>query len=65
VWRGLDPEGHRRCRALGEEATLIVLATDYDGGTKAWVRWPDGSDDTVPGSQLSTDTLQEPDKSDA
>ena len=32
-----------------------MLATDYDGGTKAWVRWPDGSDDTVPGSQLSTD----------
>lgn len=54
VWRGLAPEGHEPCRAFGEEATLIVLATDYDGGTKAWVRWPDGSDDTVPGSQLST-----------
>ncbi len=61
VWRGLDPEGHQRCRALGEEATLIVLATDYDGGTKAWVRWPDGSDDTVPGSQLSTDSPRRPD----
>jgi len=57
VWRGLDPEGQEQCRAFGDEATLIVLATDYDGGTKAWVRWPDGSDDTVPGSQLST---QEP-----
>ena len=28
--------------ALGEPATLILLATDYDGGHKAWVRWPDG-----------------------
>jgi glyoxylase-like metal-dependent hydrolase (beta-lactamase superfamily II) len=60
VWRGIDPEGDQRCRALGEEATLIVLATDYDGGTKAWVRWPDGSDDTVPGSQLSTETPRGP-----
>ena len=56
VWRGLDPEGDQPCRAFGEAATLIVLATDYDGGTKAWVRWPDGSDDTVPGSQLSVDS---------
>ena len=61
VWRGLDPEGDQPCRAFGEDATLIVLATDYDGGTKAWVRWPDGSDDTVPGSQLSTDSPRRPD----
>jgi hydroxyacylglutathione hydrolase len=52
VWRGLDPEGDRPCTALGEKATLILLAPDYDGGTKAWVRWPDGSDDIVPGSQV-------------
>ena len=25
---------------------------DYDGGTKAWVRWPSGIDDIVPGSQV-------------
>ena len=31
---------------------LILLAPDYDGGKKAWVRWPDGSDDIVPGSQV-------------
>ena len=43
VWRGLDGEGSERCLALGEPATLILLAPDYDGGTKAWVRWPDGS----------------------
>jgi glyoxylase-like metal-dependent hydrolase (beta-lactamase superfamily II) len=52
VWRGLDPEGDEPCTALGERATLVLLAPDYDGGTKAWVRWPDGSDDIVPGSQV-------------
>ena len=49
VWRGLDPEGAEPCHALGEPATLVLLGADYDGGTKAWVRWPDGSDDIVPG----------------
>ena len=35
-----------------EPATLVLLGEDYDGGTKAWIRWPDGSDDIVPGSQV-------------
>jgi glyoxylase-like metal-dependent hydrolase (beta-lactamase superfamily II) len=52
VWRGLDPEGTEPCVALGEPATLVLMAPDYDGGTKAWVRWEDGSDDIVPGSQV-------------
>ena len=52
VWRGLDREGTQPCVALGEPATLILLGPDYDGGHKAWVRWPDGSDDIVPGSQV-------------
>jgi hydroxyacylglutathione hydrolase len=52
VWRGLDPEGDEACTALGEPATLILFGDDYDGGHKAWVRWPDGSDDIVPGSQV-------------
>jgi glyoxylase-like metal-dependent hydrolase (beta-lactamase superfamily II) len=52
VWRGLDPEGDRPCTALGEPATLILWAPDYDGGHKAWVRWEDGSDDIVPGSRV-------------
>jgi len=51
-WRGLDPEGTDPCTALGEPATLILLGDDYDGGHKAWVRWPDGSDDIVPGSRI-------------
>jgi hydroxyacylglutathione hydrolase len=52
VWRGLDSEGTQACMALGEPATLILLASDYDGGSKAWVRWADGSDDIVPGSRV-------------
>ena len=43
IWRGEDPEDGRECTALGEKATLVLLGDDYDGGHKAWVRWPDGS----------------------
>jgi hydroxyacylglutathione hydrolase len=53
IWRGLDPEGTEACTALGQPATLILLGDDYDGGKKAWVRWSDGSDDIVPGSQVT------------
>jgi hydroxyacylglutathione hydrolase len=53
IWRGVDPEGSEQCTALGEPATLILLGDDYDGGYKAWVRWPDGRDDIVPGSKVS------------
>jgi glyoxylase-like metal-dependent hydrolase (beta-lactamase superfamily II) len=53
IWRGLDPEGSEPCTAMGEQATLVHLGDDYDGGHKAWVRWPDGTDDIVPGSQVS------------
>src|SRR3954452_4174366 len=52
IWRGVDPDGHEACTALGEPATLILWGPDYDGGHKAWVRWPDGSDDIVPGSKV-------------
>ena len=52
VWRGVDPEGDEPCTAFGEPATLVLLGDDYDGGHKAWVRWPDGRDDIVPGSQV-------------
>ncbi len=52
IWRGLDAEGEEQCTAMGDPATLILLGDDYDGGHKAWVRWADGSDDIVPGSQV-------------
>jgi hydroxyacylglutathione hydrolase len=52
LWRGLDEEGAEPCKVWDQEATLVLWAPDYDGGHKAWVRWPDGSDDIVPGSQV-------------
>lgn len=52
IWRGLDREGTDACTAMGEPATLVLLGEDYDGGKKAWVRWPDGNDDIVAGSQV-------------
>jgi hydroxyacylglutathione hydrolase len=52
VWRGLDPEGDEQVTVWGDPATLVVWGDDYDGGHKAWVRWADGRDDIVPGSQV-------------
>jgi glyoxylase-like metal-dependent hydrolase (beta-lactamase superfamily II) len=52
VWRGLDPEQAEPCRALGEEATLVLWAPDYDGGHKAWVRFSSGEDQIVGGSRV-------------
>jgi glyoxylase-like metal-dependent hydrolase (beta-lactamase superfamily II) len=56
IWRGVDAEGQEPCTALGQPATLVLMAEDYDGGNKAWVRWQDGSDDIVPGSQVERST---------
>jgi hydroxyacylglutathione hydrolase len=52
IWRGLDPEGSEPCRVRGRDATLILWAPDYDGTNKAWVRYPDGADAIVGGSQV-------------
>jgi len=52
VWRGVQDEGVERCRAGGEEATLIVWSPDYDGKGKAWVRYEDGRDAIVGGSRV-------------
>jgi hydroxyacylglutathione hydrolase len=58
VWRGLEEEGAEPCSigppdaADRDEATLVLWAPDYDGGNKAWVRYPDGRDAIVGGSQV-------------
>jgi glyoxylase-like metal-dependent hydrolase (beta-lactamase superfamily II) len=52
IWRGVDPEGSEPCRVRGQPATLILFAPDYDGTHKAWVRYPDGRDAIVGGSQI-------------
>jgi hydroxyacylglutathione hydrolase len=54
VWRGLEEEGRERCRVGEDAATLVLLAPDYNGGHKAWVRWDEsGRDDIVPGSLVT------------
>jgi glyoxylase-like metal-dependent hydrolase (beta-lactamase superfamily II) len=53
VWRGLDSESASPCTVRGEPATLVLWAPDYDGGYKAWVRYPDGRDQIVGGSQVT------------
>jgi glyoxylase-like metal-dependent hydrolase (beta-lactamase superfamily II) len=52
VWRGVDQEGEERCYVAGAEATLVVWARDYDGGSKGWVRFADGTDAIVGGSRI-------------
>ena len=60
AWRGVDPEGTASCVAMGEPATLLVWARDYDGGHKAWVRFADGREDVVPGSRVDRRGALEP-----
>ena len=62
IWRGLDEEGSEPV-SIGpadaderEDATLILWAPDYDGGNKAWVRFPSGEDAIVGGSQVKRET---------
>jgi len=47
VMTGLDAEGSGACLALGRPARLVVLARDFDGGTKAWVRFLDTNSDLI------------------
>jgi glyoxylase-like metal-dependent hydrolase (beta-lactamase superfamily II) len=53
VWSGAEPEGTEPCSLGGEPATLVVWSPDYDGKGKAWVRFADGRDAIVGGSQVS------------
>lgn len=50
LWRGLDAPGTTRCTVFGHPGTLLLRAPDYDGGTKCWVRFDDGSEAVVGGS---------------
>jgi hydroxyacylglutathione hydrolase len=52
VWRGVDEEGDEDCKVRLEPATLVLWAPDYDGTNKAWVRYPDGRQAIVGGSQV-------------
>lgn len=52
LWGGRDPEGTERCLVRGTPATLLLWATDYDGGNKALVRYDDGHEVVIGGSQV-------------
>ena len=53
MWRGVDKPAEKRCTAFGQPATLLLSATDYDGGNKCQVRFDEGNAlDIVPGSQV-------------
>ena len=52
VWRGLDPEGDEECTVEGAPARLVLWGPDYDGGHKAWVRYPDRREAIVGGSRV-------------
>lgn len=52
LWRGLDSPREVDCTVGDEPARLVLEARDYDGGTKALVRFPDGSLDLAPGSRV-------------
>ena len=49
-WRGKQDAGSGTCLVKSRPATLLLQTTDYDGGTKCWVRYPEGGEDVVPGS---------------
>ena len=62
VWRGEAEEGADPVSigpadaAEREEATLVLWAPDYDGGNKAWVRFPSGEEAIVGGSQVKRES---------
>jgi glyoxylase-like metal-dependent hydrolase (beta-lactamase superfamily II) len=53
VLEGVDAPGDGSCLYAGLPARLLVWAHDYDGGHKAMVRFPDGTEAVVPGSRVT------------
>ena len=53
-WRGLDEPLDETVEVEGHgEGTMLVWAPDYDGGNKALVRFPDGSEGIYFGSRVT------------
>jgi glyoxylase-like metal-dependent hydrolase (beta-lactamase superfamily II) len=53
AWRGDEPLGDEAAQFAGTDVTLLLIGPDYDGGTKAWVRFEDGREAIVGGSMIS------------
>jgi glyoxylase-like metal-dependent hydrolase (beta-lactamase superfamily II) len=53
AWRGELDAGDEQVQVAGNDATLLLEGPDYDGGTKAWVRFADGNEAVVGGSMVT------------
>ncbi len=53
IWRGLEEPGSERVSVRGEGATLLLWAKDYDGTSKALVRFDSGEEAVVGGSSVA------------
>lgn len=54
LWRGVDAEGAEPVTVADMgEGTMLVWAPDYDGGNKALVRFPDGTEGIYFGSRVT------------
>lgn len=54
AWRGADPVRDDIVQLAGTDVTLLLEGPDYDGGTKAWVRFDDGREAIVGGSMITS-----------
>ncbi|MCW2921091.1 MAG: fold metallo-hydrolase [Thermoleophilia bacterium] len=54
AWRGDEPVRDDAVQFAGTDVTLLLEGPDYDGGTKAWVRFEDGREAIVGGSMITT-----------
>jgi glyoxylase-like metal-dependent hydrolase (beta-lactamase superfamily II) len=53
---GASEFGDEHVQVAGGDATLLLEGADYDGGTKAWVRFADGREAIVGGSMVTRRT---------
>jgi glyoxylase-like metal-dependent hydrolase (beta-lactamase superfamily II) len=53
AWRGEEPLLDEPVQFAGTDVTLLLQGPDYDGGTKAWVRFDDGREAIVGGSMIT------------
>jgi glyoxylase-like metal-dependent hydrolase (beta-lactamase superfamily II) len=54
AWRGDEPVRDDAVQFAGTDVTLLLRGPDYDGGTKAWVRFEDGREAIVGGSMITS-----------
>jgi hydroxyacylglutathione hydrolase len=52
AWRTDERPTGEPCTVAGAPAELLLWGPDYDGTHKAWVRFPDGTEHVVGGSQV-------------